>query len=124
MKLLSNELDIPTDLHIFNSDAKTIIFNSILSEVKNNVTFVKIDWNNKTQEVLDYCFKNGIASIIIEGGTNTINNFMNLNAWDEARVFINPTKKFEHGIVAPKINLNNSILVDSGSDLLHIILNT
>ena len=122
--VLSNELDIPTDLHIFNSDAKTIIFNSILSEVKNNVTFVKIDWNNKTQEVLDYCFKNGIASIIIEGGTNTINNFMNLNVWDEARVFINSTKIFENGIAAPTINLNNSILVDSGSDLLHIILNT
>ena len=122
--VLSNELDFPTDLHIFNSDAETIIFNSILNEVKNNVTFVKIDWNNKTQEVLDYCFKNGIASIIIEGGTNTINNFMNLNVWDEARVFINSTKIFENGIAAPTINLNNSILVDSGSDLLHIILNT
>ena len=88
------------------------------------MNYVKIDWNNKVQEVLDYCFKNGIASIIIEGGTNTINNFMNLNVWDEARVFINPTKIFENGIAAPTINLNNSIPVNSGSDLLHIILNT
>ena len=122
--VMSKAVHFPTDLHIFNSDAKTIIFNSILSEVINNVTFVKIDWNYKAQEVLDYCFRNGIASIIIEGGTNTITDFMNLNAWDEARVFINPSKIFENGIVAPTIHLNNSITKNSGSDLLQIILNT
>lgn len=122
--VMSKALDFPTDLHIFNSDAKTIIFNSISNEVKGNIFFVKIDWNNKAKEVLDYCFKNGIASIIIEGGTNTITDFMNLNAWDEARVFINPTKTFKHGIVAPRINLNNSTPVGIGNDLLHIILNT
>jgi len=122
--VVSKALNFPPDLHIFNSDAKTVVFNSILNDIKNNVKFIKIDWNYKTQEVLDYCFKNGIASIIIEGGTNTITDFINLNAWDEARVFINPTKTFKHGIVAPTLNLNNSISVNTGSDLLHIILNT
>jgi len=122
--VMSKALNFPPDLHIFNSDAKTIIFNSILNDVKNNVNYVKIDWNNKIQEVLDYCFQNGIASIIIEGGTNTITDFINLNAWDEARVFINPTKTFGHGIVAPTINLNNSTPLRIGSDLLQIILNT
>ncbi len=122
--LLSRTIDLPADLNIFNDDAKTIIFNPVKDDIKNNIEFVKIDWNKKAQETLDYCFKNNISSIIIEGGTNTIYNFMNINAWDEAQVFVNPTKKFEHGISAPEINLNNITLINVGNDLLYTILNS
>jgi len=122
--VLSRTIDLATDLNIFNKDAKTIIFNPVKDDVKNNIELVKIDWNKKSQEVLDYCFKNNISSIIIEGGTNTIYNFMNTNAWDEAQVFVNPTKKFEHGISAPEINLNNISPINVGNDLLYTILNS
>lgn len=122
--VLSRTIDLPTDLNIFNDDAKTIIFNPLKDEIKNNIEFVKIDWNKKAQEVLDYCFKNNISSIIIEGGTNTIYNFMNINAWDEAQVFVNPTKKFEHGISAPEINLSNISSIHVGNDLLYTIVNS
>jgi hypothetical protein len=49
---------------------------------------------------------------------------MNINAWDEAKVFVNPTKKFEHGISAPEINLNNITPINIGNDLLYTILNS
>lgn len=122
--VLSRTFDLPTDLNIFNNDAKTIVFNPLKDEIKNNIEFVKIDWNKKAQEVLDYCFKHNISSIIVEGGTNTIYNFMNINAWDEAQVFVNPTKKFEHGISAPEINLANILPIQVGNDLLYTILNS
>lgn len=122
--VLSRTIDFPSDLNIFNDFAKTIIFNPQKDDIKNNVEYVKIEWNKKAQEVLDYCFKNNISSIIIEGGTNTIYNFMNINAWDEAQVFLNPTKKFEHGISAPDINLNHITPINIGNDLLYTILNS
>ncbi|HRF99797.1 MAG TPA: bifunctional diaminohydroxyphosphoribosylaminopyrimidine deaminase/5-amino-6-(5-phosphoribosylamino)uracil reductase RibD [Bacteroidia bacterium] len=122
--VLSRTIKLPTDLNVFNQDAKTIVFNPLKDEAKNNIEFVKIDWNKKVQEVLDYCFKNNISSIMVEGGTNTIYNFMNNNAWDEAQVFVNPTKKFEHGISAPEINLNNITPINVGNDLLYTILNS
>lgn len=121
--VLSRTIDLPADLNIFNDDAKTIFFNPVKDDFKNNIEFVKIDWNNKGQQVLDYCFENNISSVIIEGGTNTICNFMNINAWDEALVFVNPVKKFEHGISAPEIKLNNITPVNVGNDLLYTILN-
>ena len=111
------------DLNVFNADAKTIVFNTIKEGAEANIEFVKIDWRNKTQQVLDYCFKNNLASIIIEGGTNTIYNFTNANVWDEARVFINPNKKFEHGIIAPDMQLDQSAPQKIGSDLLYTFLN-
>ena len=122
--VLSRTIDLQTDLNIFNQDAKTIIFNPVKDEVNNYVEFVKIDWNKKAQEVLDYCFKNNISSIIAEGGTNTIYNFMNINAWDEAQVFVNPLKKFEHGISAPDINLTSILPIHVGNDLLYTIINS
>lgn len=122
--VLSRTIELPTDLNVFNQDAKTIVFNPLKNEAKNNIEFVKIDWNKKTHEVLDYCFKNNISSIIVEGGTDTIYNFMNSNAWDEAQVFVNPTKKFGQGISAPEINLNNITPINVGNDLLYTILNS
>lgn len=123
--VLARHLDFPMDLNIFNADAKTIVFNDAKDEVKGNIEFVKIDWNNnKAQQVLDYCFQNNLSSIIVEGGTNTIYNFMNNHTWDEARVFVNPNKKFEHGISAPDISLINTLPVKVGNDLLYTILNS
>jgi diaminohydroxyphosphoribosylaminopyrimidine deaminase/5-amino-6-(5-phosphoribosylamino)uracil reductase len=122
--VLSRTIDLQTDLNVFKQDAKTIIFNPVKDDINNNIEFVKIDWNNKVQQVLDYCFKNNISSIIVEGGTNTIYNFMNINAWDEAQVFVNPTKTFEHGISAPGINLTNILPIHVGTDLLYTILNS
>lgn len=122
--VLSRTIELPTDLNVFNQNAKTIVFNPLKNEAKNNIEFVKIDWNKKVQEVLDYCFKNNISSIIVEGGTNTIYHFMNSNAWDEALVFVNPTKKFEQGISAPEINLNNITPINIGNDLLYTIINS
>ena len=103
---------------------KLIVFNSVKDDVIENVEFIKIDWNNKVRDILHYCFQHGISSIIVEGGTNTIYNFMNQNAWDEVRVFVNPNKKFEHGIIAPEINLSNATHENNGSDILYTILNT
>lgn len=122
--VLSRTIDFSLDLNVFNTDARTIIFNPVKDEIKNHIEYVKIDWNKKAQEVLDYCFKNNISSIMVEGGTNTIYNFMNINAWDEAQVFVNPTKKFEHGIYAPKMNLNHTLPVNVGKDLLYTIINS
>jgi diaminohydroxyphosphoribosylaminopyrimidine deaminase/5-amino-6-(5-phosphoribosylamino)uracil reductase len=121
---LARYADLPADLHVFNSEAKTIIFNDHSSKKNQNVEFVKINWNDKAQQVLAYCFEKNIASIIIEGGTNTIYSFMNINAWDEARIFVNPDKRFEHGILAPEIKLDTAVLKQSGSDLLYTLQNT
>ena len=75
------------------------------------------------ESVLNFCYANQISSLIVEGGTNTIYQFMNKNKWDEARVFVNTNKTFEHGIISPEINLSTTNPVEIGSDLFYTILN-
>ena len=54
-------------------------------------------------EISDYLYNKNIQSIIVEGGSKTIENFINKGIWDEARIIQNP-KKLNDGIKSPKIN--------------------
>ncbi|PWI29137.1 bifunctional diaminohydroxyphosphoribosylaminopyrimidine deaminase/5-amino-6-(5-phosphoribosylamino)uracil reductase RibD [Flavobacteriaceae bacterium LYZ1037] len=94
------------DYQIFNNDAETIV-------VTNN------EINYTSHVALQICkllhYKD-IQSVIIEGGSQTLQTFIDENLWDEARVFIGNTT-FTHGIKAPnfkkKQNQESSILEDS-----------
>lgn len=119
--ILSREADLPMHLQVFNKDAKTVVLNGVKSEMKHFVEYVKIDWANKVKDVLDLCYARQISSVIVEGGTNTIYNFMNQNLWDEARIFVNPARQFTHGISAPEIGLKDHQPQNIGSDLLYTI---
>ena len=51
-------------------------------------------------------FKHNIQSVIIEGGRQTIQTFIDANIWDEARIF-KGQKSLEKGIEAPVIAYKN-----------------
>ena len=44
--------------------------------------------NSSIINILETLNKEDINSIIVEGGTTTIQHFINSNLWDEARIFI------------------------------------
>ena len=121
--IIDEQLQLPNHLHLFNTDAETIIFNATESKQQNNIHFIKIDFTNLIQKILSTLFAKNISSIIIEGGTKTIELFMKTNMWDEARVFINPVKEFKNGVKAPEININKGLVKNVGSDNLHTIFN-
>jgi len=118
--------DIPhlQDFKAFNNESKTILFNTAKNDSSQSVEFIKVDWSQKIQFVISYCNKHGISSIIVEGGTNTIYHFLNANLWDEARIFVNPSLTFSHGIQAPDFDINGIKPQESGTDLLYIKYNT
>ena len=55
------------------------------------------------QAICDQLFKAKINSVIIEGGSKTLQLFVDENLWDEARVFKGKTT-FKSGVNAPKFN--------------------
>lgn len=121
--VLSRKADLPTDLNVLNNDARTILFNNERDEDKAFIKLVKINPADKVKDVLNYCYQHQIASIIVEGGTNTIYQFMNQNLWDEARIFVNPDKFFMNGIAAPEFDLEQTRPLKIGNDKLYMIKN-
>ena len=81
--VLDRKLSLNKDLLIFNDDAPTLVVNDKLSSDNH----LKIDFNNLAPSLLKELHSRNIQSIIIEGGAQTLNTFIDAKAWDEARGF-------------------------------------
>ncbi len=101
--LIDRNLQISKNLKIFNDDSKTIIFNDKISENLNTNTFLKVNFNEIISNILKELYLQEVQSLIIEGGTKTIQSFIDQDLWDESRIFTTE-KILNDGVLAPKIN--------------------
>jgi diaminohydroxyphosphoribosylaminopyrimidine deaminase/5-amino-6-(5-phosphoribosylamino)uracil reductase len=53
-------------------------------------------------QICQILFQNELQSVIIEGGTKTIQTFIDAGLWDEARVFTGNIQ-FKNGLEVPKL---------------------
>lgn len=106
--ILDQNNRIPKDSYIFNNQVKTIIFSNSSTRIsQENSIFEVIDFKqNLADQILNVLYKHQIQSVIIEGGLQTLQTFIDENIWDEARVFIG-NNNFETGIKAPLLALKN-----------------
>ena len=90
------------DSNIFNQAAHTIIINRKRSEFNKTFEFYKIDDHQTVVEAVMECLYNKqLNSVIIEGGSKTIQFFINAGLWDEARVITNTALYLKKGVNAP-----------------------
>ena len=94
-----------------------MVFTKEHIENTKTTTYQKIHFKHTENELLNELYKREIHSVIIEGGTKTLQNFIDLNLWDEARVFTGNIR-LTKGISAPKFNLEPSKIETISSDIL------
>lgn len=88
--VLDKDEKLSKDFKVFDNQAATIIISN------KTVNFEE----NLAQQICDVLYKNDINSVIIEGGSRTLQTFINEDLWDEARVFTGKTN-FTDGVNAP-----------------------
>ena len=117
---------LPANLEVFNTKAPTLIVANTLGAIKgDHIEYLTVSKNQELlAKLLNVLHSKNIQSIIIEGGSFTLNQFIASNLWDEARVFT--TKKtLNSGVKAPNFNLNQQGIVQTiASDSLHYYFNT
>lgn len=121
--VLDINLRLPKHLNVFDGSTPTLILNSIKSETKQNLEFVKIDKNKELlPQILSELYKRNILSVIIEGGAQLLQSFIDQNLWDEAKVFVG-NKTFSEGLKAPTLRGQpiNSLQFDT--DILNTYIN-
>lgn len=91
-----NEVD--DSYQILNQEATTFR----LTKNKKTDNDVLLSFENIAQEICDFCFTKNIQSVIIEGGRQTLQTFIDSGLWDEARVF-EAAINIKEGIPAPKL---------------------
>jgi diaminohydroxyphosphoribosylaminopyrimidine deaminase / 5-amino-6-(5-phosphoribosylamino)uracil reductase len=98
---------ITKEFHIKNG----IIPTFFLTESKNLTEKQNIYYKNTifdtllAKRTLDVLYEENIQSVIVEGGSQTLQTFIDANLWDEARVFVSENT-FNEGVIAPKLPKN------------------
>ncbi len=128
---IDREMKIPPSSKIFDNQAKTILICHQQNNIEtyqenfaqlsldpstqphperrrrvgypNNIVFSQANFNEPlVPQILDILYRNEIQSVIVEGGAQTLNTFISLGLWDEARVFTNNRLNIGNGVKAPE----------------------
>jgi diaminohydroxyphosphoribosylaminopyrimidine deaminase / 5-amino-6-(5-phosphoribosylamino)uracil reductase len=122
--VLDRKGKITDDYYVLDNSVTTII----LTEKENCTStnqciFENVIFDNQLAfRICEILFKYQIQSVLIEGGTKTIQTFIDADLWDEARLFKSKLNLNE-GVNAPKIKIGNAKRITIKEDELLILKN-
>lgn len=122
--ILDRTNKISTGFTIKNKKNPTIIFTEEENYVnsKNCIYEFSIFDSHLISNILNNLYKKNIQSIIIEGGTITLQQFIDSNLWDEAKVFVSEKHSLK-GVKKPNFNFNPIQTVKIKDNQLKIFTN-
>ena len=124
--VLDRTSKIPTNYNLLSNGIKTIVFSEVKHTVDSfgNVIYEIIDFNTKVPEqICEILYNYEIQSVIIEGGKQTLQSFIDANLWDEAYVFVGNIF-FKEGLQAPEIHKQPFEIRTIFDDVLKIFKST
>lgn len=114
---------VPFDAHLLNAKQQTLYFtfeNNPLIPAGQHIRQVLIDPNFAEESMMNAMLNEGINSVVVEGGTFTINKLLETGLWDEARIFVSNIK-LGYGVAAPQFKFSNARPVRIDSDELFVV---
>ena len=115
-------LKVPHSYNLLDSSAKTIVITEKDETSNSNISYEKIDFSKPiAQQICEVLYHHQLQSVIVEGGSKTLQTFIDENLWDEAWVFEGNTS-FKKGIQAP-ILTNHQTINKISTDKLFIYQN-
>ncbi len=130
--IIDKTLRISTGATVFDGDIQTIVVTEVEKETdvisndseKSHVfIYEQINFSSRVAEqICEALHKHQIQSVIIEGGAQTLQTFVDANLWDEARVFIGDVN-FGEGVKHPVFNAKLFSEEKIDNDILRIYKN-
>lgn len=102
--VIDHQLALSPDIKLFDNSIPTIVANTKLEKSKRNTRWIQLPEEDFIPQLLHFLHGIDIQSIIVEGGSKTLQDFIAQGLWDEAQVF-ESLQTFGKGIPAP--NLSN-----------------
>lgn len=102
--LIDFDLKVPANFNIYNDEAETIVFNTVKETIEGRITFIKIEKKNFLENLMQKLFDHQIQSVIIEGGSFTLQQFIDQHLWDETIIIKNENLELLNGTKAPQFN--------------------
>ena len=99
--VIDRQLTLPSPLHLFDGSTPTLVFTEKEKATTQNLTYVTLDFGqNILPQIMQVLYEQKIQTLLVEGGSQTLQTFLEQGLWDEA--FIEHTRVTLHdGIPAP-----------------------
>lgn len=120
--ILSRSGNLPTDSHVITDGNPTLIFNQAIDKEQGGVKWIKLE-GDLLENALKHLSKMGISSVLVEGGAEVLQSFIDADLWDEARI-IQSQNRLTTGLKAPEIHLSKGETQTYGRDRIIRIYNT
>lgn len=118
-------LRLPSSLQLFNRQVKTIVFNSLQHEEQENLLYYQVTRDvNFVHQVVHALYQLKIQSVLVEGGAQLLQSFIDEGLWDEMRIITNNELVVPQGLPAPRMQ-NGQLLKQESllSDTIHYFVN-
>ena len=119
--LLYRTIKVPSTSSIYNKESETLVFTTMHQESKDNVQYILTDFNQDIlPDVMQTLYQQNIHSLMVEGGSQLLQSFIEQGLWDEA--FVEKTTiALIDGVKAPVIEQAISMNCEKhfGNTILH-----
>jgi diaminohydroxyphosphoribosylaminopyrimidine deaminase/5-amino-6-(5-phosphoribosylamino)uracil reductase len=100
--VIDKQNTLPVSHHLFDGSQPTLRYSINESKHPTAATEVILPEQDFLQHLVNDLYNRKIQSVIVEGGCYTLQHFIDLGLWDEARIFTG-LKTFGTGIAAPTL---------------------
>ncbi|MGB5370521.1 MAG: bifunctional diaminohydroxyphosphoribosylaminopyrimidine deaminase/5-amino-6-(5-phosphoribosylamino)uracil reductase RibD, partial [Flavobacteriaceae bacterium] len=123
--VIDKELRIKGRYHVLDGSIPTLVITQQgnAAAYQKGIDYIALDWSENIAAALCVAlYERQISSVLVEGGAQTLNRFINADLWDEARVFIG-AQTFNKGLDAPRFSGRLSATQKIGKDILNYFRN-
>lgn len=121
--VLDRTLSLPSDLQLFDGSVPTLIFTERERPDKENVTYITLDFSRQLlAQIMEELYRRKVQSLLVEGGSQLLQSFIDNDLWDEAYVEKCPYR-LSSGVKAPEIsdNFSYSAAEHFGREICHFV---
>ncbi|MFC3826931.1 MULTISPECIES: bifunctional diaminohydroxyphosphoribosylaminopyrimidine deaminase/5-amino-6-(5-phosphoribosylamino)uracil reductase RibD [Niastella] len=123
--VVDRNLRLPSSLQLFDQQVKTIVFNTLKQEEKDNLLYYQVTQDvSLVHQIVHALYQLKIQSVLVEGGAQLLQSFIDEGAWDEIRVITNNEQVVGQGLPAPRLQSGQLLHQETFySDTLHYFVN-
>ena len=102
--VIDKTLRLPASLQLFDGSHPTIVFNLLRHQQHYNLMYYQISEDSSlVNQIVQALYTLKINSVLVEGGSQLLQSFINEGLWDEAVVITNQSMVVANGLPAPQL---------------------
>ena len=118
--VIDNDNSLSKKLAVFQGDP-TVVFTSVQAFDTPHISFAPLSSSvSMPKQVCNYLYEQQVQSLIVEGGAQVLQQFIDEGLWDEARIFVG-SSQFSDGLKAPQLRGNLITTQEIEGDYLFVL---